>query len=641
MNYLYGDSSPSPLRSNFLEFLRDSLDFCVHALETDTHILRTKERLRALRDEAEAEGGRLETFVHGVTRAIDDGPKGAADSPTARCAEALKNLAADALRSSLGEIRAKVAEAEAKAETEERTSRAECVKALEALLVPHEPPGASTVTAIDFAAAGTYEAQHVGETELGLAWTLRLAVPDQHAFATSATVPLRADRFARDLEIHTPQLSGWISKEVKIRPQKIERHVISRVVDDGRTTTIRLRAEPGSELGFDVEARASDGVVRIAKVGPEGDATTGPFDLEQADTAKLLELSAAVRASLQELQRVELMSATFDDVDFADVREFREVVERLVGVMTPIVREIDQRSLTPTELVIRRLLANDRREEIFVAKSALREKYAALPPAQRAVFAPLGLEPAPTNGGGAKHRSKAPPEEVPPPAVRTQLAPSQPPPPLSSPATVGEAVVTVAGSAPPPAFDVPPPPSLPSLSTLPSSPSIPSLAAFVEESARVSEPPGELGADGSKTSLKATLKRILALAKKGATDDAYRGYATLFASPEFAAFRPEDRRQALKIMVLAKTPPPPSEAVVAAHKAALTRATELVATLDDPADYEILGVTQTFLDDEDSARATFAKALSMERERNPSSELCGNLMRRLSQTSPPRKRGEA
>ena len=606
MDYLYGDSSPSPLKSNFLEFLRDALDFCSHVLEADNRIAKTKEDIRRLRADADAEMERLDTFVQTVTRTIETAPKGTADSPTARCAETLAGLAADTLRTSLGDVRARLAEAVAQAEAAEGAERAGCSKALETLLLPHDPPGAATVTMVEFVDPGTYEASLVGETEFGLEWTLDLAVPDQHLFQAQADAPLRVDRVVRELEIRAPQLSGWISKEVKVRPLRIERHVVMQLVDDDDAATVHLRAEPGSDTGFDVEAHFADGSVHVSRVGPEGDPTVGPFDLEPDDAKKLLDFAERLRAALRELRRNHLVTATFEKEEFQSIPEFHAFVQRLVGVMAPITREIDQRSLTPAELVIRRLLANDRREEIFVAKSALREKYAELPPAQRALFAPLGLEVS----SGPPRRSDAPASDHTPP-LRTELAPSQPPPPAPSL------------------------PSLPSLSTLPSSPSIPSLAAFVEESgARVSEPPE---ANGSKTSLKATLKRILALAKKGNTVDAYRGYAALFSSPEFAEFRPEDRRQALRIMVLAKSTPPATEAVISAHRAAVARAAELVDTFGDPADYEILGVAQLFLDEEDAARATFAKALSIERERNPQSELCGALMRRLSQTAPARR----
>ena len=38
MSYLYGDSSPSSLRINFIDFLRDAVEFSVAVLAADRHV---------------------------------------------------------------------------------------------------------------------------------------------------------------------------------------------------------------------------------------------------------------------------------------------------------------------------------------------------------------------------------------------------------------------------------------------------------------------------------------------------------------------------------------------------------------------------------------------------------------------------
>src|SRR5262245_25060889 len=63
MNFLYGDSSTSRLTSNFLEFLRDAIDFAVFVLESDERIAQGKKAVQALMKETEAEMDRLEAFI--------------------------------------------------------------------------------------------------------------------------------------------------------------------------------------------------------------------------------------------------------------------------------------------------------------------------------------------------------------------------------------------------------------------------------------------------------------------------------------------------------------------------------------------------------------------------------------------------
>jgi hypothetical protein len=129
----------------------------------------------------------------------------------------------------------------------------------------------------------------------------------------------------------------------------------------------------------------------------------------------------------------------------------------------------------------------------------------------------------------------------------------------------------------------------------------------------------------------AALKKIALLTRSGRGDEAYNEYAELYASEPFADYRPEDQRQALRMMVIPKTPPTTSsEAVIAAHRVAVRCLETLVSAQQEPADYELLGIAYTVIDDPPAASVAFQKGLERERERNPQSDLCGTLMRRLS-----------
>ena len=59
MRYLYGDSSPSPLQSNYLAFVRDAMEFCVHLLLAQERITTLREERNALDRYTEAERARI------------------------------------------------------------------------------------------------------------------------------------------------------------------------------------------------------------------------------------------------------------------------------------------------------------------------------------------------------------------------------------------------------------------------------------------------------------------------------------------------------------------------------------------------------------------------------------------------------
>lgn len=133
----------------------------------------------------------------------------------------------------------------------------------------------------------------------------------------------------------------------------------------------------------------------------------------------------------------------------------------------------------------------------------------------------------------------------------------------------------------------------------------------------------------SKEVFVAEVKRIVGLMRAGELDASNVAFGELFTTDVFDRQRPEDHRQAFKLLVLAKRSGAPTatfKAAIAASRAPLER---LVATTHDPEDYEMLGVCLALLGD-DTASQAIREGLRLERERNPQSDLCGRLMTRLS-----------
>jgi hypothetical protein len=230
-----------------------------------------------------------------------------------------------------------------------------------------------------------------------------------------------------------------------MRPQKLDTHVVTDLLIEPTKTTFSLRAEVGSESGFDIVT--SEGRVQIARTGPTDDPSVGSFELVAEETPALVDLAQKLRA-FATFKSGKLSRATIGDVEFHSLPLFAQFVEQLVSMLAPIVREIIKHCITPNELVIRRLLGDDRREEIFVSRASLIEKYAHLQDPHRGIFAPLGLEegapplvikPAEAKPEPAKpEASKPPPAKAdppkkasvrpPPPAPKTSAKP--PPPPI-------------------------------------------------------------------------------------------------------------------------------------------------------------------------------------------------------------------
>jgi hypothetical protein len=588
VNYLFGDSTESPFATNVLEFLRDALDFAVFVLQADDQVTLDHARAAATKRQNDADLAHLAKFFGQIVGSIDGADKGMADSPTARCAAQLKAAILNSQGAWDGAVRGDLEAAIGHIQAEEAALRAECRRALATLLFTHDPPGAAISKRV-LLQSRTYQAMLLGDSTFGLGWTIELLVPE------SWSGPVRVEPFMPALEIRAPQTSGWLMKEVTLRPQKLERHFLTELVCDRDSTTFKLRAEPDVEAGFDVTSAAAG--VSAARIGPKDDPAVGGFELEPEDVQALRSLAQKLDEWVSGLARQTLLSAFFDGTDFVTLPKFAPMVQRLVATLTPIVGEIARRSPTPNELVIRRLLADNRREEVFVSKATLRAKYAELPEAERGLFAPLGLEP-----------PKAP---VPPPAVRerkpsvprAEVAPSVRPPKFTS--------------RPPPAPIVasPAPVSEPKLAPPPAPPGVPTVGPRPAE-------------DMKNAELAKTLRLIFNTARSGRTEYAYSKLAELFSSAAFAGYEPNEQREALKLMVHASDPPK-KEFVLAANRAALGHLKKLAESLAEPADWEMLGLANLRLDDTGAANAAFEKALELERARNAESELTKSLTKRL------------
>ena len=648
MNYLYGDSTPSQLTSNFLEFLRDALDFAVFVLQADARIKDGKARIVELESAATAELERLDRFVGVVADAILGGEKGAEGSPTAECATRLAELCASEQRQTSDRIRSRLAAEIAQIEAAEGETRDACAAALGALLWPHLPPDSASTQHHVLGQDRLYQVSVTGRAAFGLSWAVELAIPETSAWSS----PIRLERVSTHIEIRVPQVTGWITKEVKVKPLRIEKYVVTELETAGLATRLVLRLEPTLDSGFDLDVDAATGSVRMARVGPD-DGAGGPFDVHPEDAATLIEIAEKLRLDAATLDHGRLTEAALDGASVRELPRFAPLVERLVAMLAPIVREISARSLMPSELVLRRALADDRREEFFMAKSTLREKYGVLPPETQTLFAPLALDDGPRPASDSPAASgntpvsraeiaiskpqpppvpprpppaaKPPPPPPPPPPPAAQPPPPPPPPPTvvsPKPSTPPPPAVNAKPSTPPPA----PPPAAP-VSVKPSTPPPPNAVPRPSTAPASASPPSE----GRDERFVEAVKKIVLVLKSGRTDDGYQQYADLLRAGSFTQYRPDDQRQAIKMLLLAKPPAVRTEPVSAAFHAAVDRIQALIDAHADPADYEMLGVARLHLEEKQAAHTAFEVALKLERARNPSSDLVSNLERRLSQ----------
>jgi hypothetical protein len=446
MSYLYGDSTPSSLEINFVEFLGDCLDFCAQLLVSTDRMQREGEHGDSLRRAADADMARLEKLAAAVSMAVSDCSSGDADDPTVRCAAAIVRAASDLAKSEIESVSTALKHELARLDAIATDERARCAKALETLLMRHDLPQSTKRLTLQSQANGPYAARLRSTTPFGVQTTVELGVPSSHLYSHV----VRVDRLVDRLEVQAPDIGGWLHKEVKMRPQRLDKLHVIHLDLDAEESSMKLRASAdGSGPGFDVIVRETAPQVSLMRRGDRDGAPETPFDVLEPDAAALLQLFEKLRTPARELagHRKALADARLDDQPLRDHQGPSVLVERLVAIIAPITQEISRRSPSATELVLKRLVSGGRREEIFVTKAELREKLDRVPLAMRSVFHPLGLG---TENGA--HTASA----VEPATLVMARRGSASTPSAKSDAPTGSVSNNAVESNPPPAFELPP-----------------------------------------------------------------------------------------------------------------------------------------------------------------------------------------
>jgi hypothetical protein len=216
-----------------------------------------------------------------------------------------------------------------------------------------------------------------------LRWHLGIDIPSNHALAHV----VKLDQLAR-IEVQAPELTGWLRKEVKLRAQRLDRHYLTELTIDMTSMSLKLRAESdGDGEGYDVDVNLLTSRFQLTRPMT----AEAPYDVSESDATKLGELHKKLLAVARDLapSRKQLLDATLDDAPLWKEHDPRLVVERMVTVISPIVREIAVHSPSATELALKKLTADNLREEVFVSKSSLLAKLAPVPERLRPVLGPL------------------------------------------------------------------------------------------------------------------------------------------------------------------------------------------------------------------------------------------------------------
>jgi hypothetical protein len=387
--YLYGDSTESPLETNYIEFLRDALDFAVEILVSDYRVQALQESCEEHTRSAEAELQQLRLLSEKVNQLLAD-PIAGPTSAASRCAGQIRQGADDAIMRVAGQIKQALSDKLAQVASQVQRERSSPLRAIEMLLRHRDLPDSSSHVEVALSPTrSVYAAQVRGRADIGLEWVQSLEIPSSHLFAQVVKV----ERLSPNLEVKLPEKGGWMRKGTRVRAHRIGGKYVVEVVHGAHQSTVKLRAAPEEdEAGYNVLVSAGNPRIRLVQVQKGGEHSP-PFEPLEEDAIGFLELAHVLVEAADALgaNRGPLLEARIDGKSIADFENPSILVKRLIAKIAPVVTEIARHTLAPEELVLKRVVTDDRREEIFAAKADLIAKLDPVPLALRGVFAPLGL----------------------------------------------------------------------------------------------------------------------------------------------------------------------------------------------------------------------------------------------------------
>lgn len=393
MSYLYGDSTPAPIDTNYLELLRNVLRYSVDILLATDRMQTWKSGIADRERAAANHIDSLRSLGQSIERVLDIPAPGGEESPTGRCAATIAMSARDTVMAEVRLVESTLATERERLAEKIAGERAECATALEQLLLVQDIPGATHQLQLRMKDDSRYGASARARLPIDASVTMAIDIPSDHMFAE----PVRVDQLVRSLDLCAPEMRGWLNKKLKLVTHRLDKRYVTEFLHGDSETRIALRASAShDDSGFDLSITAETKEAVIVPVAKGGDdEELPPYQLDEEQTNKAVELRDALAAVTGDLRahRTTIATATIDDRPLSGHDDPSVIVRRLVALITPVIDEIAQHSPLPDELVLKVPVGSDRREELFVPKADLWRTLEPLPPELRRLFDPLNLSP--------------------------------------------------------------------------------------------------------------------------------------------------------------------------------------------------------------------------------------------------------
>ena len=378
--YRFGDSTPFPLESNFIDTLVAVVDACIEIFRIDAAVETSRVAATLAQREALKELERLTQMRDAIVRAAATSAA-SEQSQSARASQQVVRQAEEIFRRSQDAVvrtrDSKIASARV-ADVGPRIRAA-----VSPLLLSQELPKSRWTWSWRASSREETYSSIQAKLDLGaLIATFDGTVGDTKPWGSAISVA---------------EVAPGLVLQMQIEKRRRTRNIAVRL--DGYCIVEMERSTSGRRLKLEaLRGKSVFALVAGAEIGSgfrvQGDdGHSLPQGLSSSESEAIERLWAKLvqneRALL--LCRRTLRSLAFAGADVDNLERPAEVAELIFDTIAPLVREMRMRSLVPGELILKRDTGKGQREELFVPRAALQKKLEGLAWHHRRAFDAVGL----------------------------------------------------------------------------------------------------------------------------------------------------------------------------------------------------------------------------------------------------------
>jgi hypothetical protein len=403
--YRYGDGTPFPLDENFIETLTSAVEACTSSFEPLVELDDRRARAREAHREAERELAKLAELDKAMTAALQPFLVADKRSTTAQAvAQKVGQSVKQAVLAAKQHIDGRVAQLDGQAQPQAITGK--IVQALGVFFAAHQLPNAKWI----------------------MSWDVRGVEPVANAVASAGKLsaqfaltvdawrqPIRVDQLADGIVVH--MLKKGVFGKAKPAPIELARYVLVAFerTESEQVVTLKESATKASP-GLRFASTGNDATwVSITAAG-DAEGEPNPLDVEDVDGIRRL-ADAANKALSQMLEHRSLVDLSYSGKSINDLPEPKAVPFEVLQQLTPLSRMLREKSRMSGELVLKRDIGDNRREELFVPRATLAQQFLPLPEEYRKPFEDMGIASEDTQPSIVIPRPPARPSAGPPPGL--------------------------------------------------------------------------------------------------------------------------------------------------------------------------------------------------------------------------------